>query len=271
MRLAVIGGDIAAAVVRYGDLASGGRYPGPYGNVQRACAGVSAVLDGVFHNGLQGQRRQAEEGVRRVVFDKEAFAVLRLLHGEIGAGVFQLRGKGNRFCACNGGEVFAQIGFDAYLKSTAELMPPECPLVLNIIGNCLSREEQKTVEETIRDDLAYDLGVVEKKEKRHTQTFFLMLAGMLLSGGLLWFTKALADEPRELLYILFWFAGETLCDYLFLTGYELRCERRLAGRLASIKIVFSESYEMPNYTQSEVDELYSEIKKSVGETIRGKD
>ena len=161
--------------------------------------------------------------------------------------------------------------FDAYLKSTAELMPPECPLGLNIIGNCLSREEQKTVEETIRDDLAYDLGVVEKKEKRHTQTFFLMLAGMLLSGGLLWFTTTLADEPRELLYILFWFAGETLCDYLFLTGYELRCERRLAGRLASIKIVFSESYEMPNYTQSEVDELYSEIKKSVGETIREKE
>jgi len=157
--------------------------------------------------------------------------------------------------------------FDEYLKSTAELMPPECPLVLNIIGNCLSREEQKTVEETIRDDLAYDLGVVEKKEKRHTQTFFLMLAGMLLSGGLLWFTKALADEPRELLYILFWFAGETLCDYLFLTGYELRCERRLAGRLASIKIVFSESYEMPNYSQSEVDELYSEIEKDVNKTL----
>ena len=157
--------------------------------------------------------------------------------------------------------------FDAYLKSTAELMPPECPLVLNIIGNCLSREEQKTVEETIRDALAYDLGVVEKKEKRHTQTFFLMLAGMLLSGGLLWFTKALADEPRELLYILFWFAVEALCDYLFLTGYELRCERRLAGRLASIKIVFSESYEMPNYTQSEVDELYSEIEKDVNKTL----
>jgi hypothetical protein len=45
----------------------------------------------------------------------------------------------------------------------------------------------------------------------------------------------------------------------------------LAGRLASIKIVFSESYEMPNYTQSEVDELYSEIEKSVGETIREKE
>ena len=157
--------------------------------------------------------------------------------------------------------------FDEYLKSTAELMPPECPLVLNIIGDCLSQEEQKTIEDTIRDDLAYDLGVVEKAEKRHTQTFCLMLAGMLLSGVLLWFTKALADEPRELLYILFWFAGETLCDYLFLTGYELRRDRRLAGRLASIKVVFSESYETPNYSKSDVDRLYSEIEKDVNETL----
>ena len=158
--------------------------------------------------------------------------------------------------------------FDEYLKSTAELMPPECPLVLNIIGDCLSQEEQKTIEDTVRDDLAYDLGVVEKKEKRHTQTFFLMLAGMLLSGGLLWFTKALADEPRELLYILFWFAGETLCDYLFLTGYELRRDRLLAGRLASIKVVFSESYEAPNYSKRDVDQLYSEIEKDVNETLK---
>ena len=157
--------------------------------------------------------------------------------------------------------------FDEYLKSTAELMPPECPLVLNIIGDCLSQEEQKTIEDTIRDDLAYDLGVVEKAEKRHTQTFCLMLAGMLLSGVLLWFTKALADEPRELLYILFWFAGETLCDYLFLTGYELRRDRRLAGRLASIKVVFAESYQNPHYTDDDVEKLYSEIEKAVNETI----
>ena len=110
--------------------------------------------------------------------------------------------------------------FDEYLKSTAELMPPE-----------------------------------------------LMLTGMLLSGVLLWFPKALADEPRELLYILFWFAGETLCDYLFLTGYELRRDRRLAGRLASIKVVFAESYEAPNYSKSDVDQLYSEIEKDVNETL----
>ena len=62
--------------------------------------------------------------------------------------------------------------------------------------------------------------------------------------------------------------GDTLCDYIFLTGYDLRRERRLAGRLASIKVVFSESFEEPDYTQSEVDKLYSEIEEDVNETIQ---
>lgn len=158
--------------------------------------------------------------------------------------------------------------FVDYLKETAELTPPACPIVLNIIGDCLSQEEKKTIEETILDDFAYDLGMVEKTEKRHTQTFILMLAGLLLSGVILYLTEALREEPRELLYILFWFMGETLCDYIFLTGYELRRERRLAGRLASIKVVFSENYQAPNYTESDVDQLYSEIEKEVDKTIR---
>ena len=158
--------------------------------------------------------------------------------------------------------------FVEYLKSSAEVTPPECPLVLNIIGDCLSQEEKKTIVETIRDYFAYQLGMVEKDEKRHTRTFVLMLIGLILSGVLLWFTKTLAEEPRELFFILFWFMGDTLCDYIFLTGYDLRRARRLAGRLASIKIVFSESYEDPKYTENDFNQLYSEIENDVSQTIQ---
>ena len=158
--------------------------------------------------------------------------------------------------------------FTDYLRSTAEVTPAECPLVVNIIGDCLSQEQKTTIESIIQDDFAYDLGMVEKEEKRHTQTFLLMLIGMILSGLLLWLTHALADDPREMIYILFWFAGETICDYIFLTGYELRQDRRLAGRLASIKVTFSDSYKDPDYTQSDVDRLYSEIEKEVKETLQ---
>ncbi len=66
---------------------------------------------------------------------------------------------------------------------------------------------------------------------------------------------------------MFWFMGETLCDYIFLTGYDLRSVRRLAGRLASIKVVFSESYKDAEYTEGDVERIYSEIEKRVHETI----
>ena len=158
--------------------------------------------------------------------------------------------------------------FFEYVTTTAEVTPPDCPLVLNIIGDCLSQDEKNTIEEVIRDDFAYDLGMVEKEEKRHKRFFLVMFIGLFLTGVILRLTEALSELPRELIFILFWFMGETLCDYIFLTGYELRRERRLAGRLASIKVVFSESYEKPDYTDSDYNKLYSEIEKEVIETIR---
>ncbi len=149
-----------------------------------------------------------------------------------------------------------------------EVTPSEYPLILNIIEDCLSEEEKKTIDEIIRDDLAYNLGIVEKEVKRHSRIFWLMFTGLLVSGIILWLTETMAVVPRELLFIMFWFMGETVCDYILLTGHDLRRDRRLAGRLASIKVVFSESYEETEYTKSDVDKLYAEIEKDVNKTIR---
>lgn len=166
----------------------------------------------------------------------------------------------------NGFESLNQEFVD-YVRSTTELTPNEYPVVLNIIGDCLSQEEKETIKEVICDDFAYDLGVVEKEENRHTKIFSFMIIGLLISGVLLWLTEAIAEEPRELFFILFWFMGDTLCDYIFLTGHDLRRDRRLAGRLASIKVIFSDSYEAPEYTEKDVEKLYSEIEKDVTDTI----
>ena len=90
--------------------------------------------------------------------------------------------------------------FADYIKSAAELVPPECPIVLDIIGDGLSKEEKKTVEEVVRDECAYHLGMVEKEENRHTRTFAFMLIGLIISGILLWLTRTLEDETRELFF-----------------------------------------------------------------------
>ena len=158
--------------------------------------------------------------------------------------------------------------FVDFLNDNAELIPGKYPLVLNIIGDNLSQEEQKTIEEVILEETAYNLGVVEKREIRSIHASFLMVFALLFSGLLLWVTRSIADEPRELIYIMFWFLGEALCDFLFMSGHDLREERRQAGRLASIKVIFSEKYDDPNYANIDVDNLYSEIEKEVYETIQ---
>lgn len=101
--------------------------------------------------------------------------------------------------------------------------------------------------------------MAEQDENRQWYIFLGTLAGTILAGILLWMSEVLDEVPREIFFVLFWFAGDRMFEYLFLTGHELRNERRLAGRLASIKVIFSKTYEPPNYTEQELDKLYTEI------------
>ena len=158
--------------------------------------------------------------------------------------------------------------FKDLVELGAEVVPPDCPIVLNIIEDCLTEEEQKTIVKTIQEYYAYKLGVVENEEKRHTKRFIFMTVGLVVSAFLLWLSEGLDEISRELFFVLFWFMGDTLCDYILLTGHDLRRDRRAAGQLASIKVTFSKSFDESDYTKEEVDKLYSEIAQDVKETIK---
>ena len=64
------------------------------------------------------------------------------------------------------------------------------------IGDRLFEYEKTTIEETIRDVFAYDLGIVEKEEKRHRQIFSGMFIGLILLTIILYMPaqKRCADE-----------------------------------------------------------------------------
>jgi hypothetical protein len=158
--------------------------------------------------------------------------------------------------------------FKDFVELGAGVIPPDCPIVLNIIEDCLTEEERKTIVATIEEYYAYNLGVVEKEERRHTKRFLIMTVGLILSAFLLWLSEGLDEIPRELFFVLFWFMGDTLCDYILLTGHDLRRDRRAAGQLASIKVTFSKSFDESDYTKEEVNKLYSEIAQEVKETIQ---
>jgi len=149
--------------------------------------------------------------------------------------------------------------FVDYLQEVAAPIPDECPLVLNVIGDCLSAEEKKIIAEIIRDDFFYRLGLVEKEQKHEFGLFIFMVIGLIVSGLLMWLTASLDEVPREIFIVFFWFFGDRMFEYLFITRHELRQEQRLAGRLASIKVIFSDTYEKPHYTEEQISQLYAEM------------
>ena len=157
------------------------------------------------------------------------------------------------------GQESLNFDFIDYLEDVAEPIPDEYPLVLNIIGNCLTDEEKKNITEIIRDDFSYKLGNVEKEQESEFKMFLFMLIGTFVAGVLLWHTHFLDEVPREIFVVLFWFFGDRMFESLFITGRDLRKEKRLAGRLASIKVVFSDTYEKRHYTEDEINKLYAEL------------
>ena len=54
--------------------------------------------------------------------------------------------------------------FIDYVKQTAEVTPDRYPIVLNIIGNCLSQEEKETVEEIskLSAEAEHSIKLIEK-------------------------------------------------------------------------------------------------------------
>ncbi len=151
------------------------------------------------------------------------------------------------------------LDFVEYLKDAAGPIPDEYPLVLNIVGNCLTEDEKDTIEEIIRDDFSYRLGIVEKEQDRELKMFLFMLIGSVIAGILLGLTDFLDEVPREIFVVLFWFFGDRMFEGLFITGHELRKERRLAGRLASIKVIFSDTDKKLHFTEDEINKLYAEL------------
>ena len=151
------------------------------------------------------------------------------------------------------------LDFVEYLQEVAGPIPDEFPLVLNIIGDCLSAEEKKIIAESIRDDFSYRLGLVEKEQNREFGLFIFMLVGSIVGGILYWLTDFLDEAPREIFIVLFWFFADRMFEYIFITGRELRKKQRLAGRLASIKVNFSDTYEKAHYTEEQISQLYAEL------------
>ena len=151
--------------------------------------------------------------------------------------------------------------FSEYIESSAAFIPPEYPIVLEISGCRFSEEEQTIICRTVHEDYTYELGAVQRENRKQLIIAMLMLVGMLITGFLTFGVQGITDTAIEIIYIFFWFFADLTACYFCLDGFENRKKRLLVGRLADMTVCFSEKYDDSAVTDEDAQTVYEELEK----------
>ena len=160
--------------------------------------------------------------------------------------------------------------FSDFIEASAEFIPPEYPIVLEISGCRFSEEDQAIIRRTIQEDFAYELGAVQRENRKQLIIALLMLAGMLVTGFLAFGAQGITDTAIEIIYIFFWFFADLAACYFCLDGFENRKKRLLAGRLADMTVYFSVEYDDSAVTDEDAQFVYEELEKMAAAESRSK-
>ena len=150
-------------------------------------------------------------------------------------------------------------GFVEYISGTVDCVPDYYPVVLNIVGHKFTEDEQEIIKSTIEDDLAYNLGTVEKENKSHIILFICMAIGLILTSIMISIFKWWSEIPIEMLFVFFWFFADTVVSYLLIEGWQFHKQRLRAARLACMQVIFSEEYDESDYSETEAKEIIDKI------------
>ncbi len=131
--------------------------------------------------------------------------------------------------------------FITYMVDFVEFIPPEIPVVLEIIGPKFTEEEKKVINETVVAETDYLLGRTEEYLRIKKKRFIYMTLGTVLSGVVLFIAKGLfVGVPLEFFFVLFWLFADMLVRYLFVDTLDLKEEKLHMGRLACMTVEFVE-------------------------------
>ena len=142
--------------------------------------------------------------------------------------------------------------FSDYIMGFIDCIPVKYPIVLDIYGPKFTEEQKKIITDAITSDGDYELGRTIQENRHHRRVFIEMVIGTVISGILLaMIGKYLGDIPQEFFYVLFWLFADSFVRYIFVERGDYQNQRIGAGRIASMKVEFTEDEENSLFTSQQ--------------------
>ena len=137
-------------------------------------------------------------------------------------------------------------GLAGYIEQSANYIPVEYPILLEICGCRFSGKQKDTIEKTVADYYALKMGDSQMELDKNRQDIVLisvLTVIMALVYAVLSFIPEVPAVIRETLTIIFWVFLWTLVDAVVFRRRDMKTARTEAAQLASMKVVFKEKFE----------------------------
>ncbi len=150
--------------------------------------------------------------------------------------------------------------FCNYLERIMIHIPEKYPLVLEITGHQFTKDEQTRIEDAIWTQFELQFGAVQKKQRSGIIRAVWFVIFLALSAFLLLNTRQML---YEMVYILFWFFGDRLIEYLILDEFAISREKMHYAQILSMKVIFTDKYSDEDISDNDADSYRGDIIKNI--------
>ena len=150
--------------------------------------------------------------------------------------------------------------FSNYLERIMIHIPEKYPLVLEITGHQFTKDEQTRIEDAIWTQFELQFGAIQKKQRIGIIRALWFAIFLGVSAFLLLNTKQML---YEMVYILFWFFGDRLIEYLILDEFTISHEKMHYAQILSMKVIFTDKYSDEDISDNEADSYRGDIIRNI--------
>lgn len=156
--------------------------------------------------------------------------------------------------------------FIAFLEIHRLIIPPKVPVMLEISGKSLNKEEKELIDNTIWSSFCMNMTSADMEAKACVKRGLFFLLYTILSVVLLFAAKDISEEIiTNFAYLPFWFFGYRLLIYLIIDCMPLWKNRRWYRQIASMSVVFSDD-DYKDIENISTEEIVSSISEYITET-----
>lgn len=146
----------------------------------------------------------------------------------------------------------------SYINSVIGNIPVGVPVALELCGGSFTEREKKTITDAVWNHYELELGKAQKVRTGH----FIRIAWFVLFfvfAAIFIFSNRTTDTSKELMYVLFYFLGDRMIDYIVFGNRDVELNRIRAAQLVSMNVIFREEFIDDDLSDEEAERIKAAV------------